>query len=131
MRNPLLVCIAVCVLALAGCGPGGPQTAQELAAALKEHGVAYDVSETAALPRIRADGLRLRGEGLEVEIYCIEDEGELELASTAAMMAVAGQSQTAQGVRLRPYVKKPFLVIVRREPQPDQVRSALDQAFPE
>ena len=131
MKTYLLACIGVCVLAMCGCGPGGPVTAEELAAALKEQGVAYDVSETAALPRIRTDGLRLKGEGLEVEIYRIEDEKEMKLAVAAATMAVLGQSQTAAGVSLRPYVRKPFLVIVRREPQDGQVKAALAEVFPQ
>lgn len=129
MRKILLTCLAACILVACGCGRSGPQTAEELAAALRQQGIAYDVSETAALPRIHADGIRLIGRDLKVEIYCIEDERELKLAVAAAALAVTGQSMTSGTPTIRPYVKKPFLVIVRQEPQDGPVKSALERIF--
>jgi hypothetical protein len=102
-------------------------TVDELAAALRAHGVAYTVAETDALPRVQGSGLRLTGKGLEVEVYRIDNPKQLDIAATAARMASkAGSSSPLQAI-----VHAPFLLIVRREPVAGQVASALAEALPE
>ena len=120
---------AVCVPAAAGCGPKGVAAVQELAAALRRQGVAYEVSETAALGTIRAEGLRLSGPGLEVELYLVEDEGDMKRALTAAAVVAAGQRSTGTSEPVQAYAQEDFFVLVRREPVRGQVRSALERAL--
>ena len=123
--------LAACLLAAYGCGRGGIGSVEELAEALRQHGVAYEVSETAALASIRAGGIRLMGENLKVEIYLIDDEKDMKLAATAAAFAAMGQSKVAGASPLKAYVRKPFLIIVRQEPVEGQVRAALESVFGE
>lgn len=131
MRRLIAACLGICLLAAAGCGRKGPESVEDLAAALKEHGVAYEVTETAALPGIKNEGLFLKGEGLDVGIYRIERERDMKLALAAAAIGAAGQAQVEGAAPIKPYVKAPFLVIVRSEPQEGSVKAAFEQAFPD
>lgn len=119
------------LLLWAGCGRGPARTPEELAAALRREGIAYEVAETAALPRIDAPGLRLRGDGISIEIYRIENEKHRKLAASAAALAAGGQGAVEGEQPLRPLLRGPFLVIVREEPAPGQVQSALARVLPE
>ncbi len=122
-----LLAAAALLLALGpGCHRRKPAiSVDELAALLRAHGVAYEVAETAALPRVQADGLRLTGKGLEVELYRFDDAKDLDLAARAARMAQSASAGTIQAI-----VRAPFLVVVRAEPKPGQVAAALAQALP-
>ena len=104
-------------------------TVDQLAAALRAHGVAYTVAETAALPRVQAQGLRLTGKGLDVELYRIDDEEQLALAARAAQMAQATRADT--DAPLQAVVNGPFLMVVRSEPTPGRTAAALAQALPQ
>ncbi len=121
--------LALIVLGACGCGPRAARTPEELAEALRREGVAYEVAETAALPKVDARGLRLRGERLSVELYRIDDEEHRKLAGAAAALAARGQEQAGEPRPLRPVVRGPFLVIVREEPTPGQVEAALARVF--
>jgi hypothetical protein len=123
-----LVAIA---LAAAGCRWREAMSVEELADALRERGVAYELSETAALPRVEGRGLRLRGEGLDVELHRIENTKHLELAVAAAKLASAGAQLEGQGRSLSHYARGPFLVIIREEPSDGQVAAALTAIFGE
>ncbi|KPK65844.1 MAG: hypothetical protein AMK73_01755 [Planctomycetes bacterium SM23_32] len=117
--------------AAAGCRGREGMSVEELAAALRQRGVAYEVSETAALPKVQGRGLRLRGEGLDVELYRIEKEEHLEMAVAAAKLAATGAQLEGTGRPLTYHVHGPFLVIVRREPADGQVAGALTATFGE
>jgi hypothetical protein len=97
----------------------------ELAVALRERGLRYTVSETAALPGVEGDGLRLTGEGLSVELFRIEDDKQLQLAARAATLAAERQRERTRSQPLRRHVRGPFLIITRQEPTEGQVVSAL------
>lgn len=129
MRASHLFGLGICLLLVGGCGRGGVGSVEELAEALRQHGVAYDVSETAALAQLRAGGIRLMGENLKLEIYLVDDEKDMKLAATAAALAAMGQSKVAGASPLKAYVRKPFLIIVRQEPVEGQVRAALESVF--
>ncbi len=131
MRTVWGIIAALSVLAAAGCGPKGPADARELAAALKGHGVAYTVTETAALSNLRTDGLRLTGDGLVVDVYRIESEEDLKLAAAVALLAGRAQAERGDATPLASHVKGPFLVIVREEPVTGMVAAALEAIFPE
>lgn len=128
-REALPVMLAICIAAALGCGRHGPQTSAELVAALKAEGVAYDVAETTALPTIRSDGLRLKGDSLDVEVLRIEKEGELRAAVAAVALVTGLEGEGVGAPELQSYVFKPFLIIVRREPQEGQVGEALKRIF--
>jgi len=116
----------ICLLLLAaGCGRRPSVDVHEVAAALREHGINYEVEETAALASLRAEGLRLAGPALVVELYSIPDEKKMELASRAAGMAQAAARRAPAAQPLKAYVHGPLLVIVRREPEPGRVAAAL------
>ena len=121
--------MALPILLAAGCGRRGPEAVPDLAAALKAEGLRYEVVETAALPRIQADGRRLRGEGLDVALYCIEDERDMKRAVAAVGIVSGLAAKGAGGRELGCHVVKPFLVVVRAEPEPGQVAAALQRIF--
>jgi len=128
-ERPLLVCLAAFLLLAAGCRREKGRTVEDVAGALRANGIPYDVSETAALPGIRGQGLRLTGRDLAIEIYRVEDEGQMQLASSAAEaestegMSAAGRTPRQRAPRY--YVKPPFLVVIRREPAEGDVSAAL------
>ena len=129
MHRTILLCAALTTLLAAGCGKRGPETVLDLAAALKAEGLRYEAIETAALPRIQADGRRLRGGGLDVAIYLIEDERDMKRA-VAAVAIVSGLTAKGAGApELGCHVVKPFLVVVHAEPEPGQVAAALKRIF--
>lgn len=129
MSRWMIAFAAVCVPAAAGCGPKGAADVQDLAVALRRQGVAYEVSETAALGAIRAEGLRLSGPGLEVELYLVEDEGDMKRALTAAAVVAAGRRATGTSEPVQAYAQGDFFVLVRREPVRGQIRRALQSAL--
>ena len=121
---------AACVM---GCShkPVHVMSVHELAAALRAHGVAYTVEETAALTHVRAQGLRLTGKDLDVAVYRIDDEKERQATSTAAQQAQAASGKTAGAKQLQAIMRGPFLLMVRAEPSPGLVANALAQVLPE
>ena len=126
----LPVMAAACVL---GCShkPAHVLSVRELATALRAHGVAYTVEETAALTHVKAHGLRLTGKDLDVNVYRIDDEKERKATATAAQQAQAASAQTAGAKPLQALMRGPFLVVVRAEPSPGLVANALSQVLPE
>jgi len=124
-RASTAVWSSLAVLALCGCTDKRHHPAEELASALRAHGVVYDMSETAALSGVRGDGLRLTGPGLVVELYAISDRAEWEQAVTAAARAAEMLRQRGATHELKHYARRPFLVIVRQEPTGGQVGAAL------
>ena len=134
MRTVRAISVAFCVLAAVGCGPKGPKgpaDANELALALKARGIAYTVTETAALSNLRNDGLRLMGEGLKVDVYCIEAEEDLKLAAAVAVLAARAQAEAGDPDPMTSHVKGSFLIIVREEPIEGLTAAALEAIFVE
>ena len=137
-RAAALVVLAGLALALAaawtaGCShpPVHVLSVHELAAALRAHGVPFTVEETAALTSVRAQGVRLAGKGLELNVYRIDDPKEMTVAARAAQMAQAASEKTAGSRPLQALVRGPFLVIVHAEPTTGQVAQALAEILPE
>jgi hypothetical protein len=122
----LAVCVA-CAL-MVGCKRSEPEpppepepaqtTLEQMVAALEEEGLAYEVSETAFLATIQAQGLRLTGPDLHVEVYRVEGEQSLALAAAASARA-ASDSGRRTGVQM--HLDEPFFIVVRREPTPGHV----------
>lgn len=110
-----------------GCGGRSGGNVEELAAALRREGIAYHAAETAALASIQAEGLRLMGPDLVVELYALRGRRDVRQAEEAAELL---NRQAAAGTSApRAYVRGRFLVVVRREPVEGAVGAALDRIF--
>jgi hypothetical protein len=124
--------LAVLALALGGCGREEPRPdVQKIADALRREGVAYEVSETAALASIRAEGLRLTGPGLEVEVYAIDDEDDVERALTATARMAAQQREAGVALPAKGYACGAVFALVRKEPVEGRVGDALERIMAE
>jgi hypothetical protein len=125
----LLLAMLVCTVAW-GCArhddsPGG--NVQDLASALRREGIAYHATETAALASIQAEGLRLMGPDLVVEVYALRGRrGARQAEEAAGLLNRQGAAGTSAP---RAYVRGHFLVVVRREPVEGAVAAALDRIF--
>jgi hypothetical protein len=120
--------MAIVMLAAAGgCGRRAPTDVQEVAAALRREGVAYDVSETAALGSISAGGLRLTGPGLDVELYVIGDKKDIQRILAAARLMAADQRSAGVAVPAKAYARGDLFVLVRAEPVEGGVGEALER----
>ena len=123
----------------AGCGAAKtPSTVQDLADALRAGGVTYQSTGRSELPakvkHARIDeSLVLAGENLNVEILRIEDERTFKLFRSSVMLLIAAEAKVGQALPGRPpvYVHRPFVVIVRQEPQAGQVKAALSRVWPD
>ena len=125
------VALAVTVLAaVGGCRARGPDSPEALAEALSAAGLSWEVSETAVLGSIAADGLRLRGPELAVELYLVRGRREQKLAGQAALIAAAAAREADQPAP-QVLIREPFIVVVRVEPEPGAVRRALERALGE
>lgn len=106
-------------------------TASDVAAALQTEGLPFTSQAAASLPKMRYgridEGLTLRGENLSVDIIRIEDERTYK--AFLGMGALLGAAEAKTGDRLpgRPdlFTYRPFVIVVRSEPKPGMVRSAL------
>ena len=123
----------VFTVVFAGCeGAQKPQSAADLAAALQRQGVTVANQAPAKLPKMQygriEEGITLTGENLSVDIIQIEDERTYKaFLGMGAILAVAEQ-KTGERLPQRPdiYSQKPFVIVVRREPTPGQVKQALE-----
>jgi len=121
------------LLVLGGCASSQkPQTAAELAAALQRHGITVVEQKPAALPKMQygriEEGITLTGENLSVDIIRIEDERTYKAFVGMGAVLGAAERKTGERLPLRPdiYSQKPFVIVVRQEPTPGQVKQALD-----
>ncbi len=117
------------------------ETADALAQALKKGGVAYDSTERlnlADLPVAKIDeGLGLTGKNLEVLILRITDERTYKVATSVSfLMAIVKDliKETVAEAAAAPgevYLSKPFVIVIRAEPETGQVRAALKKLLRE
>lgn len=113
-----------------------PETAQELADALNRHGIGYTEAEPLDFSGMRFakidEGLRLTGEDLRMEILRIEDPRTFEMASSAGFLLRLFDDQINESLGAPDmFVSKPFVVIIRQEPEPGETRRALQVILPE
>jgi hypothetical protein len=109
-----------------------PQTAAELAAALQRQGISVANQAPAALPKMRygriEEGVTLTGDNLSVDIIRIEDERTYKAFLGMGTLLAVAEQKTGERLPQRPeiYSQKPFVIVVRQEPTPGQVKRALD-----
>jgi hypothetical protein len=123
------------ILFLLVCGCTGMEkieTATDLAAALQRGGLDYATREPAKLPKMQYgridEGITLAGDGLSVDIVRIEDERTYKAFLGAGAILGVAEAKTGQRLPERPdlYSKGPFVIIVREEPSPGEVKQVLD-----
>jgi len=129
--------VALGMACLSGCdGVGGISTANALADALAAKGLTFNVKEPLDVRSTDFgtidEAVVLKGKGLLVEIYRIEDEmtfkrfrGSEGLADLAERLK-ARTMPTRTGVHSR----MPFVIVVKLEPDGDPVERALEQVLP-
>jgi len=128
-------CITGLALLLFLCGCTGMEkidTAADLAAALQRGGLDYATQGPAKLPKMKYgridEGITLAGDGLSVDIVRIEDERTYKAFLGAGAILGAAEAKTGQRLPQRPdlYSKSPFVIIVREEPSPGEVKQILE-----
>jgi len=130
------VCItasAILVLLFGGCTRAERiETAGDLAKALQREGLAYATQEPASLPDMKYgridEGVTLAASGLSVDIIRIEDKRTYKAFLGMGALLVAAERKTGERLPGRPdiYSRRPFIVVVREEPNPGDVKRALN-----
>ena len=119
-----------------GCGKG-VNTANGLATALKRNGIEYQVIEPVDSNEFRYakidEAIALKGDNLWVEILRIEDEKTYKLFVVSWLLMGAAETKVQQRLPGRPdiYSKRPFVIIIRQEPQKGHVKEVLKKILPE
>ena len=122
-----------------GCAKdNGAQTAEELASALERNGLKYHGKKPINTSNLRYatidEAVALEGDNLRIEIFRIEDQRTYEMFAGSALMLKAVERETEQAIPGSPpraYSKRPFVIIIRQEPEPGQLRQALTRIFGE
>ena len=138
MRTCSVLLILVLVIT-AGCAKdNGAQTADELASALERNGVTYHVKKPISTSNLRYatidEAVALEGDNLRIEIFRIEDQRTYEMFAGSAIMLKAVEREADQAIPGLPpstFSRKPFVIIIRQEPEQGQVRQALTRIFGE
>lgn len=135
-RCPWFVFISLTAVLILGCGK--IDTAEKLAAALKRKGIDYHTIEPVDAPAGRFakvdEAIALKGDNLWVEILRIEDQRTYKLFLGSAVFLFAVEKKADKdlpGMPVNVLSKKPFLLVVREEPEKDTVKQALNKIFPE
>jgi hypothetical protein len=97
--------------------------------ALRREGIHYDVAETAVLPSIGAEGVRLVGPRLEMEVYSIPSRAGVAEAVQVAEFLAAAHAEGDDEPFIRGFVRAPFFIVVRQEPNEGLVGGVVDRVF--
>ncbi len=127
--------LALAGLLLFACSSGpGIDTVAELAAALKNQGVAWTSSGPVERARIRParvvdEAVVLEGENLRIEVYRVENKKWFKTAAVALLMRRGFEAEDSGTALADVLVRHPFLVAVVEEPSERQVREAIGRIF--
>ena len=128
--------LALAGLLLFACSSGpGIDTVAELAAALKNQGVAWTSSGPVERARVRParvvnEAVVLEGESLRIEVYRVENEKWFKTAAVGLLMRRGFEAEDSENALADVLVRHPFLVAVVEEPSERQVREAIGRIFP-
>ena len=134
-----IACFVIVLMALlSGCvlPSKAPATANDLAAALAAQGVAYTETSSGPLSigsHARFDeNLILQGDALWVELLRIEDDRTYKAVEKVRAILVLSEAVSGQKFPGKPsiYFRKPFVILVRQEPEQGQVLAALNAVLP-
>ena len=134
--SPLWLIISLAVI-MAACGLQRINTAEALAEALKAEGIEYLTLEPTKAPRMAYakvdEAIAIKGENLSVEILKITDSRTYKLFLKAGVFLFAVEKKVEKDLPGMPATmlsKKPFILVVREEPEPGTVKEALNRIFP-
>ena len=134
--TPLVIINIFAIVSLASCG-SSVETANELAEALEKEGIEYDSIEKVGTFRSKyakiEEAIALKGDNLNVEIYRIEDRRTYKAFCGSVLLLAVAEKKTGQRLPGRPslYPKKPFVIVVRQEPEAGVVKRALENILPQ
>jgi len=112
-------------------------TVDDLATALKQNGIVYRTREAVDLSQFKYakidEAVALKGNKLWIEIFHITHEKTYKSFAGSSVLLAAAEAKTQRKFPGNPdiYFKKPFIIIVRQEPQKGNVKKALKEIFPE
>jgi hypothetical protein len=113
------------------------ETLDDLTNALKNNGIQFDSASPLDFSGMRFaqvdEGVRITGNGLHVELLRVEDDRTFKVVSGASAF-LETLSKSVEELPLHPpevITRDPFVVVIRMEPEPGQVRRVLDRLLPE
>ena len=128
--------LALIVLFISGCS-GKINTAERLAEALKKQNVDYNTIESINTGIMEYgkinEGIVLKGPGLSIKIFRIEDKKAYTSFVTAGFLTILANKKIKKlksTEKIQIYCKKPFAVIVEQEPVKGQTKQSLGKIFP-
>ena len=110
--------------------------ADDLVAELRNAGVPIETQEPAPIPsgsQFRFDeGVRVKGQGLFVDILRIEDRRVFDIAKSAGRLLVVAEAVAGQPIPDNPsvYARHPFVVIIRQQPEGLALEHTLAKILP-
>ncbi len=111
-------------------------TAQELAHALKQKGVQFQKIEPLDTSKLKSarpeEAIALKGDELWIEIFRIEDKRTFKLFAATGMMLAGVEANAKKPIPGKPdaFIRRPFVILVRQEPEKGAVKHALMKIFP-
>ena len=81
------------------------------------------------LPSVHAEGVRLLGPGLQMEVYYVPSREGVQQAVQAAEFLAAERAEGDGPPPMRGFVRPPFFIVVRQEPSEGLVGAAVDRVF--
>ncbi len=110
--------------------------ADDLVAELRNAGVPIETQEPAPMPNgshFRFDeGIRIKGQGLFVDILRIEDRRVFDIAKSAGRLLVVAEAVAGQPIPDNPsvFARHPFVVIIREQPEGLALEHTLAKILP-
>ena len=133
-RCLLFISLACAVVFILGCGTK-IDTAEKLAVALKRQGVNYQTIEQVDAKHPKVDeAIAIKGANLWVEILRIEDEKTYKLFMGMGLFLFAVEKKVEKDLPDMPVnmlSKKPFVIVIRQEPEEGAIKEALNRIFPQ
>ncbi|MCL4217895.1 MAG: hypothetical protein KJ052_12930 [Candidatus Hydrogenedentes bacterium] len=133
----LAVVTALCI-GMTCTGEGDVHSAQDLVERFKKEGLPYETIENIDLAGKFSyaqveQSLALNGDGLRVEILQIDDDRTWKATEGGA--AFVGLMSTALDDSAEPapriYQRRPYVIVVRKEPRDGMTKEVLDKIWPE
>ncbi|MCC6794329.1 MAG: hypothetical protein IT366_04365 [Candidatus Hydrogenedentes bacterium] len=135
-----MACVAASLLAtlnITACTSAPRITvADDLVVELRNAGVPIETQEPAPMPsgsQFRFDeGVRVKGQGLFVDILRIEDRRVFDIAKSAGRLLVVAEAVAGQPIPDNPsvYARHPFVVIIRQQPEGLALEHTLAKMLP-
>jgi len=125
------------VVAVAACQSQPPiRNAADVVAALQKAGIVIESQEPAPQPkggRVRFDeGVRLKGTGFEMDVLRIDDDKVYDIATKVGPLLAMAEAKAGSEIPGKPdiHYSKPFIIVVRRNPDAPDVAAALQGVLP-